>query len=186
MEGSHISDMTLVVAEVEGGVDSELVSMIRELTENERAVLYAEIEYVRDVKLSEKGRESAIMRRAGVNKMALWRIRQRSRYQEALSLALMSSLRSELSLAIRALRQKVQDGHMGAIKLWLELSKVWHPVSRVMSLNVTSDARDLRGKSAEEMRRMVVKDWKSQGWGKEEFEQLWEGGEEGVSKDSER
>lgn len=180
MSKSVEEDIDIAIAVVEGGTDSEIISALRELTQTERACLYAVLESANDDNYSEK----AIAQRASVDRVTLWRARQNPKWQYALTLALMRGLKGEVELGLRALRRKVQDGNMQAIKLWLELCGVWHPVNRIMSMNLDLEARDLRGVSAAEMRKLVVEDWRRQGWRLEEFEQLWQATDNEAAKRS--
>lgn len=163
-------DIDVARAVVEGETDSELISALGQLTTTERACLYSILESADDEEYNEK----LIAERAGVNPVSLWRARRNPKFQYALNLALMSNVKGEIELGIRALRKKVRDGNMQAIKLWLELTGVWQPIQRVHAVNVNLDRREIGKMMPDEAKEEVAKQWKNLGWSKEEFMKFWD------------
>ena len=180
MSKSVEEDIDIAIAVFEESMDSDTISALRPLTDGERACLYAVLASANDDEYSEK----KIAKRAGVSRVTLWRARQNPKWQYALTLALMRGLRGEVELGIRALRQKVRDGNMQAIKLWLELCEVWHPVNRVMSMNLNVEGKDLRGLPAEDMKKEVTREWRRMGWTKEQFLAAWQATDNEAAKRS--
>lgn len=182
-------EVELLPVEKEGytiGLDSfsaEGRLVMLSLKENERKVLLALIE---NCFTEDPLSNTEIALKAGVDKQDIPIIRCRPRFGEALSCLLKEAMRSWCDVVVGHIFRQSALGRTTASKLYLELIDVYRPISRTMSLTYQVEARDLRGKSAEEMRRMVVEDWRAQGWEKDEFEKLWEGGEGNGSKDSER
>ena len=144
--------------------------VILTLKENDRKVLLALVE---NCFTEEPLSNVEIAKKAGVNPRDIPFIRCRPRFGEALSYLVREAMRNYCDVVIGHIFRQSALGRTTASKLYLELIDVYKPISRTMNLTYNVDSKDLRGKSAEEMRGAVVEDWKKQGWSKEEFEKLW-------------
>ena len=93
-------------------------------------------------------------------------------FQEALSLACTASIRGDMELGVRALKDRVKEGNMPAIRMYLELGNIYQQVSRVESVNVNIEL-DASGKMPTQIRLELVERWHELGWTIEDFVAAW-------------
>lgn len=140
------------------------------LKDRERRVLWALLSNC----LSEEKLEiKALAESAGVSPPTINRLRHHEGFAKALATMVMNKLCGHADKIIDHLYRQSESGRTMATRLILELIRLYSPVSRVMSMQVNVDAKDMRGKSAAEVRQEVVQEWKEAGWSKEEFEAIW-------------
>lgn len=115
-----------------------------------------------------------IAKMTGMTVRDVQHIRLEEKFADALTVGVREVVRGSAELGLFALRQKVSEGNMTAIKLWLEITGVYSPIHRTESkhLHVRVDASSDRMPS--DVQRDVVERWKGMGWTKEEFLELWE------------
>lgn len=151
--------------------DNELVPLVKQLKEHERRVLWELLNSImEELPIS----QTAISKRCGVDQKYIRALRQNERFGKALSAFVFQGLRGYVDKIIGHLFRQSAEGKTMATILLLELTGMYNPVTRIMSVKAGVDAKDYRGLSADGMKREVVKEWKKMGWRREEFEQLWE------------
>lgn len=167
LEAVSVADIIGKLGESES---EELLQIVRKLKAHERRVLCELLNsMLNELPIS----QTAISKRCGVDQKYIRRLRQNEHFGKALSAFVFQGLRDYVDEIIGHLFRQSAEGKTLASILLLELAGMYNPVTRTTSVKAGVDAQDLRGKSAAEMRRMVVEDWKKQGWSKEEFEKLW-------------
>lgn len=160
------------VTDLIGGLDDddELVPLLSALKPHERKVLWALLDsMLNELPIS----QTAISRRSGVDAKYIRDLRHRPRFGKALSAFVFRLLRGHVVEAINHLFCQSAEGKTMASIVFLELIGMY-PVTRTKSVNVGVNSKDMRGLSADEVKVEVVKDWKKQGWTREDFEAAWQ------------
>ena len=153
----------------EGEISSEFAEAYSALSEDGKIVLWAIMDHI--------GGERSLSNKeiASATKLPLrsvQRVRSEPRFGRALSAASHSEICGEAELGMMSLRKKVMEKNVPAIKIWLEITGVYSPVTRIESkqMQVRMDA----AKMPSEVKRDVVERWKGMGWTKDEFIELWD------------
>ena len=164
---------TVSVADLIGGLDDddELVPLVRQLKPHERRVLWVLLDsLLNELPLSQR----AISRRSGVDARYIRDLRHRPRFGKALSAFVFRRLGWHVVEAINHLFRQSAEGKTMASILFLEMAGMYNPVTRTVNVNVGVDRKDMRGKTKDEVKREVVREWKRMGWDKNDFAKLWE------------
>ena len=174
LSGEILEDgATLIVGEL----DDEEFEMLGILTDVEQRVIRAM--YYNFCVPGERISPTGIARLAGISKTKLDSLMSDDRFIAALDIFMNKKLRAAKYDVMNSLYETAMKGSVAASKFFLILAGDDRAIPRSMSMNVSVDAGDMRGKSREEVKEAVVAEWKKQGWGKEEFEELWGEGKRG-------
>lgn len=161
----------LDIVELEN-LDNELGSLLEPLRDWEKRLLFVLI----DNCFSEQSLSNTeLSRRARINARDLYKARRNPVFVCALKEFTYTEMVGHCDEIIGHLYRQSALGRTSASKLYFEMSGLYEPVTKTMSVNVNVDAQDMRGKPAEMVREEVVKEWKRMGWEKDEFDKLWEG-----------
>lgn len=159
--------------------DDELVSLVKQLKPHEQRVLWALLDsMLNELPISQR----AISRRSGVDAKYIRELRHRPRFGKALSAFVFRRLGWYVFNVINHLYLQSMEGKTMASIFFLELAGKYPPVTKTESVNV--GGRDLRGMPADEVKVEVVKDWKKQGWTREDFEAAWQATDNDATKRS--
>ncbi len=165
------TSVSIAKSMLDGEMEQPLLACLRMLTESELACLWAKLEAIDSVNAVAMT-DVAIAERAGVDYKTLWSAKRNPVFQEALSLACTASIRGDMELGVRALKGRVKEGNMPAIRMYLELGNIYQQVSRVESVNVNIEL-DASGKMPTQIRLELVERWHELGWTIEDFVTAW-------------